>query len=207
MYAGSKRLAPSFWSVGISVDRCIDSPDLHHCGRSSGKSQCRSGPKQRIPCGYSGSLHVTCSVSLTIHSFYFLTLATFILFLSYPTVLHLFLQKFKITFNHFTYVCSSRARNITLGILYGYKLVVHLIILAFTSLKVKVKGLDDAKYITASISMISTMLAIMLLTTYFLNEYVNWFPGLFSTALFISTTFILALVFVPKVWDCVGPSK
>lgn len=128
-------------------------------------------------------------------------------FFSYPTVFHPFLQELQIIEDNFTFVCSSRARNITLGILYGYKLVVHLIILAFTSLKVKVKGLEDAKYITASISMTSTMLVIMLLTTYFLNEFVNWFPALFSTALFISTTFILALVFVPKVWDCVGPSN
>ena len=54
MHAGSKRLALGSWSVGISVDRCVDSPDLHHCGGSLGRSQCHPGLKQRTTHEYSG---------------------------------------------------------------------------------------------------------------------------------------------------------
>ena len=102
---------------------------------------------------------------------------------------------------YFTYVCGSPRRDVFLGILYGYKLVLQVIILAFTSLKVKVKikGLNDAKYIAAATSVTSIVLTVILLTTYTLKSFVNAFPALICIGLFIGTTSILGLVFVPKV--------
>ena len=79
--------------------------------------------------------------------------------------------------------------------------MLQVIILAFTSLKVKVKikGLNDAKYIAAATSVTSIVLTVILLTTYILESYVNVFPALICTGLFIGTTSILGLIFVPKV--------
>ena len=84
--------------------------------------------------------------------------------------------------------------------------------LAFTTRKVKVKGLDDAKYIAAATYVTSIAWSVTIVSTYSLNEFVNGFAALFCTGLFIGTTFILALIFVPKVyekvilkmWQCVS---
>ena len=99
------------------------------------------------------------------------------------------------------YICSSTARDIFLGILYGYKMVMQVIalVLAFINRKVKVKGLDDAKYIAAAIYVTSIVLAVVIVATYSLKDFVNAFPTLFCTGFIIGTTSILGLVFVPKV--------
>ena len=102
---------------------------------------------------------------------------------------------------YFTYICSSTARSIFLGVLYGYKMVLQVIALvfAFATRKVKVKGLDDSKYIAAATYVTSIVLAVIIVATYSLKDFVNVFPALFSTGFFIGTTVILGLVFVPKV--------
>ena len=73
------------------------------------------------------------------------------------------------------------------------------LILAFTTRKVKIKGLDDAKYIAAAIYVTSIVLAVIIVATYSLKDFVNAFPTLFCTGFIIGTTSILGLVFVPKV--------
>ena len=73
------------------------------------------------------------------------------------------------------------------------------LVLAFTTRKVKVKGLDDAKYIAAAIYVTSIVLAVIIVATYSLKDFVNAFPTLFCTGFIIGTTSILGLVFVPKV--------
>ena len=71
--------------------------------------------------------------------------------------------------------------------------------LSFGIRKVKVKGLDDSKYIAAAVYVTSIVLAVVIVATYTLNDYVNGFPALVSIGFFIGTTFILLLVFIPKV--------
>ena len=102
---------------------------------------------------------------------------------------------------YFTYICSSTARDIFLGVLYGYKMVLQVIALvfAFATRKVKVKGLDDSKYIAAAIYVTSIVLAVIIVATYSLKDFVNAFAILLSTGFLIGTTVILGLVFVPKV--------
>ena len=117
------------------------------------------------------------------------------------------LQEREIVTLYFTYICSSTARNIFLGVLYGYKMVLQVIALvfAFATRKVKVKGLDDSKYIAAAIYVTSVVLAFAIITSFSLRDFVNVFATLFSTGFFIGTTVILGLVFVPKVrtlWSC-----
>ena len=113
-------------------------------------------------------------------------------------------QDLDIVTEYFTYVCISTARNIFLGVLYGYKMLLQVIalVLAFSTRKVKVKGINDAKYIAAVIYVTSIVLAVIIVATYTLNEFVNAFPALFCTGFLIGTTFILGLVFVPKVGEC-----
>ena len=110
-------------------------------------------------------------------------------------------QEREIVTLYFTYVCISTTRNIFLGILYGYKMVLQVVALvfAFATRKVKVKGLDDSKYIAAATYLTSIVLAVIIVTTYSLRDFVNVFPALFCTGFLIGTTVILALVFVPKV--------
>ena len=119
-----------------------------------------------------------------------------------PLSLHLYLfQEREIVTHYFTDVCSSTARDVFLGILYGYKMVLQVIALIFTitTRKVKVKGLDDSKYIAAATYVASIVLAVTIIATYSLKDFVNSYPTLFCTGFLIGTTVILGLVFVPKV--------
>ena len=79
------------------------------------------------------------------------------------------------------------------------------LVFAFATRKVKVKGLNDSKYIAAAIYVTSVVLAFAIITSFFLRDFVNVFATLFSAGFFIGTTVILGLVFVPKVrtlWSC-----
>ena len=73
------------------------------------------------------------------------------------------------------------------------------LVLAFSTRKVKVKGIDDAKYVAAAIYVTSIVLTVIIVATYTLKEFVNAFPALFCTGFVIGTTVILGLVFIPKV--------
>ena len=104
------------------------------------------------------------------------------------------------------YLCDSMTRDIKLGVLYGYKMVLQIIalVLAFSIRKVKIKGLNDAKYIGAAIYVTSIVLAVIIVSTYTLRSYINGFPALFSIGFILGTTAILILVFVPLVINCMA---
>ena len=103
--------------------------------------------------------------------------------------------------NNFIYVCDSTPRRIFLGVLYGYKMALQIaaLVLAFSIRKVKIKGLDDAKYIGTAIYVTSIVLAVVIVATYSLTDFINGFAALFSTGFIVGTTVILLLVFVPLV--------
>ena len=71
--------------------------------------------------------------------------------------------------------------------------------LAFSIRKVKVKGLNDTKYILAATYVSSLVLALIIVGTYSLKDRINILGAMFSTGLFVGATFILGLVFGPKV--------
>ena len=102
---------------------------------------------------------------------------------------------------YFVYICDSLPRDIFLGVLYGYKMGLQIIalFLAFSIRKVKVKGLDDAKYIGAAIYVTSIVLAVIIVATYSLKDIINGFTALFCTGFLVGTTVILMLVFIPLV--------
>ena len=123
-------------------------------------------------------------------------------FTTCPLSLHLFLfQERELVTLYFTYICSSTARSIFLGVLYGYKMVLQVIafVFAFATRKVKVEGLNDSNYIAAATYVTSIVLAVIIVAIYSLRDFVNVFPALFCTGFLIGTTVILGLVFVPKV--------
>ena len=104
--------------------------------------------------------------------------------------------------NNFIYICDSTARDIFLGVLYGYKMLLQILslFLAFAIRKVKVKGLDDAKYIGAAIYVTSIVLVMIIVATYSLKDTLNGFAALFCTGFLLGTTVILLLVFLPLVY-------
>lgn len=73
------------------------------------------------------------------------------------------------------------------------------LIFAFSIRKIKIKGLDDAKYIAFAVYVTSLVTAIVIVITYTLDTYVNLFAGVFCAGFFIGTTTILFLVFLPPV--------
>ena len=103
---------------------------------------------------------------------------------------------------HYAVRCGqSPARSPFLPILYGYKALLQLvaIVLAFTTRKVKVKGVNDSKYVTVMICITSVILAVCFVSTFVLSDYVNLIASLFGLGLTLGTTAVVALLFVPKV--------
>ena len=79
-----------------------------------------------------------------------------------------------------------------------------MIALAFTFSirKVKIKGLNDAKYIAAAIYVTSIVTAVIIVSIYTLKDFINAHAIVFAGGFFIGTTGILMLVFIPKVYIC-----
>ncbi len=111
------------------------------------------------------------------------------------------LQELGIEYEYYFYTCMSTSRDITLGLLYGYKGVLQAVSLlfAFQIRKVQVKGLNDAMFIAATIYVTSIILAVTIVSIYSLVELVNVYPVVLGLGLLVGSTAILALVFVPKV--------
>ena len=87
------------------------------------------------------------------------------------------------------------------AVLFGYKGVLQVLalLLAFRTHNVKVKGLDDSVYIAASVYVTSIVLTVIIVSTYTLRDYVNAYPAVVGMGLFLGTTMILGLVFIPRV--------
>ena len=102
---------------------------------------------------------------------------------------------------YFIVICRSQGRAIALGVLYGYKALLQVIaiLFAFSTRKVKVKGLDDAKYIAIAVYITSIVTVVIIVGTYTLYDYRNAFPLAICSGIFVGTTAILMLVFIPKV--------
>ena len=103
--------------------------------------------------------------------------------------------------NNFVYICDSSVQQIVVGFLYAFKLILQVVALAlaFMTRKVKVKGLDDAKYIAVIIYITSIVIAIIAVCEFSLSEYVNAYAVVFSTGILLAATCVLALVFIPTV--------
>ena len=110
----------------------------------------------------------------------------------------------RVEFQYFIYTCNSIARDITLGVLYGYKLLLHLatVVMALKTRKVRVKGLNDYREIVLATYVSSFVLVIILIFNIFVSDRIDLFTVLTSFGLFVGATAIMVLVFVPKVTTC-----
>ena len=90
---------------------------------------------------------------------------------------------------------------VAIGILYLYKFILYVCALRFTFRlrKVKIKGLNDAKYITASVYTTSILIAITFISTLTLSKYINAYGAIYSFVFWLCTSAILGLLFMPKV--------
>lgn len=84
-------------------------------------------------------------------------------------------------FHYYVYICATRERYITLGILYGYKALLQIVALIFaiSIRKVHVKGLNDAVYIISAIYVTSIVTAVLVVSSYTLTELVNVYATVF----------------------------
>ena len=105
---------------------------------------------------------------------------------------------------HFVYVCDSTAEDISVALLFFYKVVLQIVaaLLAFRlrTQKVKVKGLDDARYVIAAVYICSLAIVLAIVSVFAFVRYLNAFAMAFSVEIYVASTSILALVFIPKVW-------
>ena len=109
-------------------------------------------------------------------------------------------QALKISTDHMTYIYDSIVHKAVVGLLYSYKLLIHMaaMFLALCTHDIKVKGLDDAKCIIAAVYFTTINLMLVTMTFYVLREYLITYTAMFTLLIFFSTTVILGLVFVPK---------
>ena len=89
-----------------------------------------------------------------------------------------------------------------LGIIFVYLAILQLvgIVLAFQTRKVKIKMLNDAKYIAAIIYISSLVLVVLIVGTVSpIGSYINVFEVVLSGGILAATTVFEALIFIPKV--------
>ena len=100
---------------------------------------------------------------------------------------------------YYIYECDSTSRTIAVYVLFGIKGLLQIIalIFAFSIRKVNVKGLDDSRFVIASVYVGSVCL-IITAVSFGLENYEIFIIGTF-TAYFIGDTSILLLMFMPKV--------
>ena len=72
-------------------------------------------------------------------------------------------------------------------------------ILAVQTRKVKIKALNDSKYVAAIIYVTSIVLVVLVLVTFALSRFLTIAEVFFSGMLMLGTTAFLSLIFIPKV--------
>ena len=104
-------------------------------------------------------------------------------------------------YRYFIYTCNSTARDYTQGALYGYKVILQLatVMMAIKSRKVKVQGVNDYREIILATYVSSFVLMIIFIFNIFVADRLNLYTMFTSFGLFVGTTAIMVLVFVPKV--------
>ena len=63
----------------------------------------------------------------------------------------------------------------------------------------KVKGLNDTKAVAGAVYVTSITFTVLFVSTYSVVEYINVYAAIFSVALFVGTSAILVLLYIPKV--------
>ena len=90
----------------------------------------------------------------------------------------------EVEYRYFIYTCNSTARDITLGVLYGYKALLHAatVVMALKTRKVKVKGLNDYREIVLATYVSSFVPVIILIFNIFVSDRIDLFTCLLYTS-------------------------
>ena len=105
----------------------------------------------------------------------------------------------------YIYTCSSHRwiRLFILGLLYTFFGIFQTIALylALQISKVKVKGLNDAKYTAAAVYVITILVMVLAIVALVFNltDYINVSASIYGIVVWLSGTSILGFVFIPKV--------
>ena len=97
--------------------------------------------------------------------------------------------------------CHSPTEPYWLGILFGYKIIIQVlgVFLAFKIRKVKIRGLNESREVSAILYITSTILAVMIVTTFAFGDYIDVDSFIFAVGLCTATTVVLVFTFVTKV--------
>ena len=103
--------------------------------------------------------------------------------------------------NYFILSCDGESSFIWIIVLYGYIVLTQVVavILAFRTRKVKIKALNDAKYVTMIIYLTTVILTVMIIGAITLRDFLNADAGVFGGGIMVFTTVVLVLIFIPKV--------
>ena len=87
------------------------------------------------------------------------------------------------------------------GILHLYKGILQLcaLVFAFQTRKVKIKGLNDTKYIIAFVYTTSIIVAMTFITSFALYDYINIHAVVYSFGVWLGISAVLGFMFIPKV--------
>ena len=115
--------------------------------------------------------------------------------------MHIFSQEGNVLLAKHNLVCQGPRDLIWIIVLYAYILLTQLfaVILAFKTRKVEIEILNDAKYVALIIYITSIIVLIMIVCAILLSNYLNADGAVFGGLLYIFTTTVLMIVFIPKV--------
>lgn len=100
------------------------------------------------------------------------------------------------------YIHVSSVHRAIIGLLFSYKLILQLVALylALRTHDVKVKGLDGTKCIISAIYITTINIVLITMTFYVLRRHLITYTAIITLVVFFSTTVILGLIFIPKVY-------
>ena len=111
-------------------------------------------------------------------------------------------QEQNVTVQHCVFVCTSETVSFVYqAIIFVWLFMMQVvgIVLAFETRKVKIKVLNDAKYVTVIIYVCSIVLVIYGLSSLALSAYLHTNAVLKNTAVLLAASIFLGLNFIPKV--------
>lgn len=110
-------------------------------------------------------------------------------------------QEDKVLIEHFNLVCEGKRDTIWIAVILFYLVATQLVAvyLAFRTRKVKIKALNDAKYLALIIYIGTVIITVMIISVVSLGSFLNADAAVFSACIWVFTTLILGLLFVPKV--------
>lgn len=100
--------------------------------------------------------------------------------------------------------CHSSTEYYWISVLFAYKFVLQGIgvFLAFSIRKVKIKGLNDSKEVSAILYITTAITVAIFLVTIVFGDYINVDGGTYGLGVSTATTSVLVLLFIPKVSPC-----